>query len=184
MWKKTVMPFLTFGMVLFCCSMALSAGRRDKSASDGVIEIGAPAPDFTLRDLEGGDFSLKSLRGKVVVLTFWATWCPACRSELPSLNALNRRLARHEVVVLGINGGESAARVKAFMVKENLDFPVVIDESGDIHALYQVRQYPTTFIIDRQGRLSDRHIGLRDWNAPDVVEALRSLTGNALEERR
>ena len=74
-----------------------------------------------------------------------------------------------------------ASRVKAFMVKENLDFPVVMDESGDIHALYQVRQYPTTFIIDRQGRLLDRHVGLRDWSAPEVIEALRSLPGNALE---
>ena len=73
------------------------------------------------------DISLQRLRGKVVILTFWATWCPACRSELPSLDDVNRRLARQGVVVLGINGGEPASRVKAFMVKENLDFPVVMD---------------------------------------------------------
>lgn len=183
MCRKPVIPVFILGVVLLCCTLAFGAGRRDKSPPDGVIQIGSPAPNFTLRDLEGRALSLQSMRGKVVILTFWATWCPACRSELPSLNETNRRLARQGVVVLGINGGETTARVKSFMVKESLDFPVVMDESGDIHALYQVRQYPTTFIIDRQGLLVDRHIGLRDWNAPKEREALRSLIGNALEEK-
>lgn len=184
MLKRTAMIVLMLGMMLVCCTMVFGAGRRDKSSSEGVVKIGAPAPDFTLRDLEGKSISLQSLHGKVVILTFWATWCPACRSEMPSLNALYRRLARQGVVVLGINGGEPTARVKSFMEKENLDFPVVMDESGDVHALYQIRQYPTMFIIDRQGRLVDRHIGLRDWNAPEHVQTLRSLIGNAAEEKR
>ena len=183
MWKKTVIFALMLGIVLLCCSISFGAGRRDKSSPESVVKIGAPAPDFTLRDLEGESISLQSLRGKVVILTFWATWCPACRSELPSLDAVNRRLSPQGVVVLGINGGEPTARVKSFMVKENLYFPVVMDESGDVHALYQIRQYPTTFIIDRQGRLVDRHIGLRDWNALEDVQALRSLTGKPLEEK-
>jgi peroxiredoxin len=183
MLKKNAILVLILGLVLLCCNLTFGAGRRDKSLPEGVIKIGAPAPNFTLQDLEGRSISLQSLRGKVVILTFWATWCPACRTELPSLDALNRRLARRGAVVLGINGGEPIARVKSFMAKGNLDFPVVMDESGDIHDLYQVRQYPTTFVIDRQGRLVDRHIGLRDWNAPEHFQALRTLIGNAPEER-
>lgn len=183
MWKKPAILVLMLSLVLLCCNMTFGAGRRDKSSPEGVVKIGAPAPDFTLRDLEGRALSLKSLRGKVVILTFWATWCPACRSELPSLDAVNRRLGPQGAVVLGINGGEPTARVKSFMTTGHLDFPVVMDESGDIHAMYQVRQYPTTFIIDRQGRLVDRHIGLRDWNAPEHIQALRLLIGNSPEEK-
>lgn len=183
MWKKTVMAMTLFAMVFLWCGFAFGAGWRDKDPAVGTPQIGRPAPDFTLPGTDGIPVSLSGLRGKVVVLVFWASWCPACREELPALAGLHRRMAGQGVMVLGINGGESAARVKDFMNKTDLDLPVILDASGDVHGLYQVRQYPTTFIIDRRGQIAERHIGLRDWNAPEVAETLRALAGNGAEVR-
>ncbi|ABA89195.1 apocytochrome c disulfide reductase ResA [Syntrophotalea carbinolica DSM 2380] len=172
---------LSVGMLLLCFAVVLAGGRRDKQSQGQELGIGLEAPNFKLKNQAGEVTTLRQYRGQVVVLAFWATWCPACREELPSLAGLHRRMAGQGVMVLGINGGESAARVNDFMNRANLDLPVLLDASGEVHGLYQVRQYPTTYIIDRQGKLVERHIGFHDWNAPEVAGALRSLAGNGSE---
>lgn len=173
---------LSVGMLLLCFTVVLAGGRRDKQNQGQELGIGLEAPSFELKNQAGDVTTLRQYRGQVVVMTFWATWCPACRSEMPSLEALHERMAGQGVVVLGINGGESPEKVKAFMATSNLSFPVLMDVEGQVHARYRVRQYPVTFIVDPEGRVVERYLGLRDWNAPDVVQTLGSLLGTDRSE--
>lgn len=152
----------------------MAAGRFGRQEQGTPLKVGALVPDFTLTDLDSRAIGPQQWRGKVVVLAFWASWCPACRSEMPSLEELHRQLAPVGKVV-GINGGEPIARVKAFMAEMNLTFPVALDVRGEVHSLYRVTQYPVTFVVDPQGRLVARHVGARDWSKPETVAQLRLL---------
>jgi peroxiredoxin len=122
---------------------------------------GSLAPDFTLPDLQGNPVQLSSLRGKVVLLNFWASWCLPCQAELPDLSALYQEYgAQHNFVVLMINMEEQPGAVQAFAQKFNVNAPLLLDESGQLSATtYEVRSLPTTMIIDRQGRVRDQWIG-------------------------
>lgn len=173
---------LAVGMLLLCFTVVLAGGRRDRQSQGQELGIGLEAPNFKLKNQAGEVTTLRQYRGQVVILAFWATWCPACRSEMPSLQALHERMAGQGVVVLGINGGEAPEKVKAFMAASELSFPVLMDADGQVHARYRIRQYPVTFIIDREGRVVERYLGLRDWNAPDVVQTLGSLMGTDRSE--
>lgn len=115
------------------------------------------APDFTLKTTDGGAISLSSLRGKVVLLNFWATWCPPCRAEMPDLEALQRHYgADHEFVVLGVNNMEGADEVAAFAQRQGITFPLLLDADGRVGAkLFGVRYLPTSLIIDRDGYIRD-----------------------------
>lgn len=144
-----------------------------------VIEFGKPMPadaagqvaeEFALPDLEGKVVSLKSLRGKVVLLDFWATWCGPCRIELPTIEALHREYKDKGLVVLGIDD-ESPEKPKAYIKSNNLTFPTLIDAQREVIAKYQIRAIPTVFIIDKEGRISSRHLGVSDHDL--LVEAIR-----------
>jgi cytochrome c biogenesis protein CcmG, thiol:disulfide interchange protein DsbE len=117
----------------------------------------SPAPDFELTASDGRVVRLKDLRGKVVLLNFWATWCPPCKAEMPDLNALHRKYgAERDFVVLGVNDMESAADVAAFAQQEGITFPLLPDPDGRvIKDLFDVRYLPTSMIIDRDGNIRD-----------------------------
>jgi cytochrome c biogenesis protein CcmG, thiol:disulfide interchange protein DsbE len=125
-------------------STAPAADRRAAPA------IGYPAPDFTLTTLSGEEFKLSSLRGRPVVLNFWATWCPPCRAELPELKAAGERYAG-QVAVIAVNQAETEATVAKLAPELGLTFPVPLDKSGAVSRLYRVRSLPTTFFIGRDG---------------------------------
>ena len=117
----------------------------------------SPAPDFELTASDGKIVRLEDLRGKVVLLNFWATWCPPCKAEMPDLNALQRKYgADRDFVVLGINDMENAADVIAFAEREGIAFPLLLDPDGRvIKDLFDVRYLPTSMIIDRDGNIRD-----------------------------
>jgi cytochrome c biogenesis protein CcmG, thiol:disulfide interchange protein DsbE len=117
----------------------------------------APAPDFELTASDGQVIRLQDLRGKVVLLNFWATWCPPCKAEMPDLNALQQKYgAERDFVVLGINDEEGAADVAAFAEREGIAFPLLLDPDGRvIEKLFDVRYLPTSMIIDREGNIRD-----------------------------
>ncbi len=123
-------------------------------------EVGHPAPDFVLAALDGPEVRLSDLRGKVVVLNFWATWCPPCRREMPALEVIWQQHNRGDVVVLGIDQGESAGVVSEY-VRQNVGvtFPLLLDRRQDVGDLYLVRSLPTTFFIDRAGIIREIRIG-------------------------
>ncbi len=120
-----------------------------------VARIGSIAPDLSLQGLDGQPISLKALRGKPVVLNFWATWCPPCRAEMAALNQVQRDLADQDVVVLGVNQLEDAQTVSRFMQAEGLSFPIALDQAGVAAQSYRVGALPTTYFIDRNGIIQD-----------------------------
>lgn len=123
-------------------------------------ETGHPAPDIVLRSLAGRNMSLASLRGHTVLLNFWATWCTACRTEMPRLVGWYHKLHHRGFVVLGIDQQEDPAAVAAFTHQYHIRYPVVLDRSGDVSARYNVVGLPTSFLIDRQGIIQSVHIGV------------------------
>jgi len=122
------------------------------------------APDFSLSSLSGGSVRLADLRGKVVLLNFWATWCVPCRMEMPALEALYQRYKDAGLVVLAVNMDTlSSASVEAFVKEVAVTFPIVFDPAWATAGLYQVRGLPTTYLIDRVGNVVVREVGERDW---------------------
>lgn len=132
------------------------------TAAAGVLPpapgVGHPAPDFSLTTTSGETFKLSDLRGKPVVLNFWATWCPPCRAELPEMQAASQRLAG-QVAIVGVDQAEAPADVQAFAEKLGITYPIPLDKNADASRLYAVRSLPTTFFIDRSGTIRQIQIG-------------------------
>lgn len=131
------------------------------SAGDEGPEIGKRAPDFTLQDINGKTVSLSSLRGKVVMLNFWATWCPPCQAELPEIQRAYNfyRKRPDDVAMLLVDVGESRNKVNSFLKEKGYNLPVALDPPSEAANLYLVRGIPTTFFIDRDGIIRDIYIG-------------------------
>lgn len=136
-----------------------------------------PAVDFDLADLAGEVHSLRSYRGSVVFLNFWATWCGPCRTEMPDLQELHDELGDNaEFTMLAINLQEDAAQVRRFAGELELSFQILLDSSGDTSAAYGARTLPMSYIIDKDGSILARIIGVREWAAPEFAELFRALT--------
>jgi len=133
------------------------------------------APDFTLKDLKGNQVTLKNLKGRVVFLNFWATWCPPCRVEMPSMERLYQELKDKGLVMLAVDMQESEKLVKEFFKEFNLSFTALLDLDGDISFLYGIRGIPTTYIIDREGKIFGKAVGPRDWSSQDSMQLFQSL---------
>ena len=134
-----------------------------------------PAPEFVLTDTRGRQHRLSDFRGGVVVVNFWAIWCPPCRAEMPSLQRAWERLRPHGIVVLAIDVGESSKRVADFAAGLSLDFPLLLDEQAEVFGKWSVPGLPTTFVVDQQGRLAYRANGVRDWDDPALLEMILDL---------
>jgi cytochrome c biogenesis protein CcmG, thiol:disulfide interchange protein DsbE len=123
------------------------------------LAIGTPAPAFSTTLLNGRIQSLKALQGKVVLLNFWATWCGPCRVEMPYFQKLADTYKDQGFVVLAINNQESAEVMQPFIEEYKLTFPIGLDKDARINALYMARQYPTTYVIGRDGNIIARQFG-------------------------
>ena len=146
------------------------------AADDGGAKVGKLAPDFTLKDVNGKSYTLSQLRGKVVLVNFWATWCPPCRGEMPSMERLNALFAGKDFVLLAINAEEDGKDNVVDFLKENPHtFPVLLDSETEIQRLYGVYQFPETFIVRPDGVIADRVIGAIDWESPQVISFLKFL---------
>jgi peroxiredoxin len=123
-----------------------------------------PSVDFNLPDLSGKAVKLSDYRGKLVLLNFWASWCPPCREEMPSLQKLHEKLKEKKFALLAVSidrGGNPP--LKSFIDRGGYTFQVLLDPEGRVASRYQVISIPTTFVIDRQGKIVERILGGRDW---------------------
>ena len=133
------------------------------------------APDFSIEDMDGAVHTLSAYRGKVVILNFWATWCPPCREEMPSMERAWQRLRHEDIVMLAVNVGEDEDSVFEFTANYPVEFPLLLDRESAVIRDWPVRGLPTTFVIDPQGKIVYRAIGGRDWSAPGVLQKIRAL---------
>lgn len=149
------------------------------------INVGLPAPDFTFPDVDGKMVSLSDYKGKVVLVNIWATWCPSCVDEMPSMEKLYQKLKGEDFEILAVSIDSLGARVVApFMKKYNLTFPALIDSGGTIRILYRTTGVPESFIIDKNGILAQKIIGARDWGTPGILSSLQNLIQKSgLEEK-
>ncbi len=135
------------------------------------------APDFTLKDVHGKPVRLKELRGKLVFLNFFATWCGPCREEIPGMEQLHRAYDGKGLVFLAVDVREGAKGVRAFLGELRVSFAAVLDEDGSISHEYGVRALPVSFLVGRDGMILWRAIGAREWNTPQARRYFEQMTG-------
>jgi cytochrome c biogenesis protein CcmG, thiol:disulfide interchange protein DsbE len=155
-----LVPALLAAMVTVSCF----GGSRPK-------RIGEMAPDFTLQDSDR-KVVLSGFRGQVVLLNFWATWCPPCDAELPSLMIMQERVRSRGVMVLGVSIDVDGDAYHRFLKQHNVNFLTVRDPEQRISSMYGTSGWPETYIIDRQGVLRRKIVGPTDWTSPDMLEFL------------
>jgi peroxiredoxin len=140
------------------------------------LERGAPAPNFTLPGLDGKMVSLTDYKGKVVLLNIWATWCPPCVEEMPSMEKLHQELKNEGFEILAVSIDVSGTEaVLPFMKDHKLSFPALTDTTGAIKSLYQTTGVPESFVIDKNGIIVEKVIGPRDWATPGAIRFFRNL---------
>ena len=136
--------------------------------------IGTVAPDFTVQD-SGSQVTLSQLRGKIVVLNFWATWCAPCVEEVPSLVQLQQKMRTKGVIVLAVSVDEDGSAYRDFLRRHNVDLLTIRDATQKSNALYGTFKFPETYIIDRKGTMRRKFIGAVDWSEPEIVDFLSKL---------
>jgi cytochrome c biogenesis protein CcmG, thiol:disulfide interchange protein DsbE len=167
---------------VFCLGLAWTVLSRPAAGSDllaPVPQAGFAAPAFGLSDLDGQSVQLADLRGKVVILNFWASWCPPCRAEMPAFQTVYVSYRDQGLIVLGINAAnqDTPQAMQAFLESLQPTFPILLDTSGDVNRLYAVEALPTTFFIGRDGTIRDRVAG-----GPLTVAGLSSRVEPLLRE--
>lgn len=145
--------------------------------SEAPVAAGSQAANFTLEKLDGTTVSLASLRGKVVFLNVWATWCEPCREEMPSMETLYDDFKNNKdfVMLAASQDTKGRAAVAPYVAKNGYRFTILLDPENKISETYDVSGVPETFIIDRKGQIVAHHMGAFDWSRPDVRDALQQL---------
>jgi peroxiredoxin len=156
-------------IILFTPVMAWPA-ENNKQTLPVVEEF--RAPDFTLPGDNGEIYRLADYRGKVVVLNFWATWCPPCRYEMPAMERAWQKVKGKGVVFLAVNVGENEDRIFQFTGDYPVTFPLLMDQKGEVVKKYPVIGLPTTYIIDTRGQVTHRAVGTREWDHDSIVRQL------------
>jgi peroxiredoxin len=134
-----------------------------EAANMGGLKVGAKAPDFELKTLAGDTVKLSDLKGKKVMLNFWATWCPPCKAEMPAMEEFHKE-AGEDIVILAVNI-DPHLDVKAFVDENKITFPIPLDEEDTVNETYQVLSIPTTYFIDTKGNIGNKYIGAMNLDA-------------------
>jgi len=179
--KKLILMIVTACMAVIIlphsieAQISADAARLLRSARIQVLNQPAVPQNFTLPLLSGENAALSSYKGKVVILNFWATWCPPCRSEMPSMETLYQRFKNDGLEILAVNTGEDSNTVRQFIQNNRYTFPVPLDTSGRVSALYGVQAIPTSYIIDRTGKIVARITGAISWDTQQAISAFDAL---------
>jgi peroxiredoxin len=145
-------------------------------AGRSAVKLGEPAPNFQLRDLDGHLVALSDLRGKVVLLNFWATWCGPCRVEMPAMEQLYRTFLRKDFEILAVStDAQGVAVTRPFQQENHLTFPILHDPDFFVGLTYGARSLPMTFMVDREGVIRHQIFGARDWGAPEARQLVQML---------
>src|SRR5512147_664158 len=145
------------------------------SFEERIVVVGDTAPDFTVTTDSGRQVTRSDFGGKLLVLNFWATWCPPCVEEMPSLDEFQRQLAPSGVVVLGVSVDQSESAYRQFLQKAKVSFQTARDPQANISSDYGTFKYPETYVIDSSGRVLQKHIGAEMWTDPRMLAGIRAL---------
>lgn len=168
-------PVWTLALALLvACAHALAWAQAELKPWTGP----AAAPPIELKTLDGAAFALTDLRGKVVVVNFWATWCEPCIEEMPSMQRLRAKLRSEPFEILAVNYQEGVPRIRGFLQKVPVEFPIVRDTDGAVARAWKARVFPSSYVVDRAGNIRYALVGSIDWSAPAVEKTLRRLMAN------
>lgn len=165
-------------LFIVCLSLSLAACSKTDTAKKGAVATEkSPAPDVSVVSFANGStLKLSDLKGKVVLLNFWATWCPPCREEIPSMMKLNSFMSGKPFQMVAISIDEGGRKdIESFFKESGFSLPTYLDESGASAKSYGVTGVPESFIIDKKGLLVKKIIGGLDWNSPETVSFLEGL---------
>jgi thiol-disulfide isomerase/thioredoxin len=166
-------------LTLVCAGVAAQPGATDLTVTLTPVEAPFQAPDFKLRDMDGNDRSLGEFRGKVVLLNLWATWCPPCRKEMPSMERLYQKLKGEGAPfeVLAVNQWESPDHVFSYLGQLEVlpSFPILFDSESRVADALGVKGLPTSFLLGKDGRVVYRAVGGRELDHPSIEQVVRAL---------
>ncbi len=134
-----------------------------------------PAPDFTLLDMDGEKHQLSDYKGSPVIINFWATWCPPCRAEMPSMERAWNKIKDQGIAMLAINVGEDEDTIFRFLGDYPANFTILLDQSGIISEQWPLKGLPTTFIVSHDGKIVYQAIGGREWDDKKLLDLIRQL---------
>jgi thiol-disulfide isomerase/thioredoxin len=181
-----VFGFVGFGFLQIDLFAKTENQELERLFSDmGVLQVPPDADPLEIRlsDPTGRPVSLSEFRGKIVFINFWTTWCLACVIEMPSMEKLHQRFKDKDFVMLAINLQESAARVKQFYKEYKLTFTTLLDITGDVGAALGIRSIPTTYILDKNGRIIGKALGPREWESKKSIALFEYLTDSYVAAR-
>jgi DsbE subfamily thiol:disulfide oxidoreductase len=155
-------------LILMGCLVLFIAACGEKP----VATVGKPAPDFDTVDLKGDVWSLSDLKGKVVFVNFWATWCPPCREEMPSMQRLYEKMPKDKFEMIALFNNDNKPAVMRFVSQMGLTFPIWSDEHNFAGTKYGLTGLPETYIVDKKGVIREKFIGPAEWDTPETIEML------------
>jgi len=171
--KKTVC--LTVVLVLFIF-VKVSFGKDVFSELDFIKpKIRVEAPAFTLKDLDGIAKKLQNLKGKLILLNFWATWCHYCRDEMPEMEMLWEKFKNKDFVIIAVSADKNTRMVREFCQTHDITFTILLDPKGKVRKMYEVTLLPMTYIIGRDGKITGRLIGARKWSSGVVEKFINTI---------
>jgi peroxiredoxin len=158
-----------------CSALLLTAALVTPTVADSGSGDSTVAPDFTLTSRTGDVVTLSELRGQVVMINFWATWCGPCRKEMPLLEELYQRYERLGFTLLGVNVEENSADAEAWLKEMPVSFPILYDPENQVSKIYEVAAMPSTVLIDRNGKMRFLHHGYQDGYEDEYQNQIRTL---------
>ena len=175
-WLRLIAPLaLTWLFVVPVASHSGTVAPPPESLRVHAFSEDITAPAFSLKGIDGHPLRLEDLKGKVVFLNFWATWCVPCREEMPAMERLYREYGERGLVVLAVNFQESPDTVKRFMRELHLTFPTVLDSDGAAARDFAVRGLPVSFLLSRDGRILWQAIGSREWDGAEARDYFKRI---------
>ncbi len=182
--RPSRVPYLVAGVAAVLV-VGLAWVQRDRFTP---VTPGRPAPEFTATTLDGTPRSLSDYRGRVILLNIWATWCPPCREEMPSMQRLYETIRSEDFEIVAVSvdaakgqvdeGGREGGDLRAFAEEFGLTFPILHDPSGRIQRIYRTTGVPESFVIGRDGIIYKKVAGATRWDAPENVQLIHRLLGN------